>query len=300
MRAIDLVRNVSDLLSWGEVDTIEGEQSKEVRIIVRACELVMSSLQADKNWPELAKEGTLITQADQTHAVTAAFTQGSKEVSGSFFDTEVLDVVGCLVAVGDYETTYRVTYIDDTTMKLDREWVDEDYTGLAVSLTFGRDRYEVPRDFDRLRSDNLFNITTGDSYVEVVDEDELGMIMGSTLTPDSPTKVFLGGLSPSGKIMFNFDCVPDESELYRYKYQANHPELTLDATPILYPVRYHQAIVDLVVARLGRDMDNKALAQQQAGEALQEKVKQHSNPSTSETRLRLSPGGLRRKARRRY
>lgn len=123
------------------------------------------------------------------------------------------------------------------------------------------------------------------------------MISGSTLEPDSPERVYIGGEGPSGRQMMQFDQVPDNIEIYRYKYQINHPPLAYDDQLLKYPTRYHMAIIDTVVARLETGVDNKDKGGAQ--KAMEEKIRQGANPSTSESRMRFRPKG-RRRARRRY
>jgi hypothetical protein len=173
-------------------------------------------------------------------------------------------------------------------------------TGIIdYKITFSRDRYQLPADYDRLKGDTMYNLNTG-KEIRLVNEHEIRKDFKTTVVPAEPETYTVYGRSDKGSPLVHLNIPPDDMYIFQYEYQRNHPELRDDKTEILYPVRYHMFMVDTVKARLDRDSENKQQNVQVAQDALAERIRQEATPEPGSSRNRFTPDtGRRRLFRRR-
>lgn len=305
MKALDFVNSVADALSWGQVETIETDRTPETRKIIRSADLVLRSLQSDKAWDSLATEGKLMVQYSQediSRAVTIE--RGATSITfsapvgmedGSWYN-------GCLLQIGDYPEIFRIVeYQGSHVYTLDKPWVEANLSASTQAVTFGRDIYQMPADYDRLTCSTLKNIHTGNE-VTLVDSNTLRqewITSGTSLTPAEPTKFTIEGSTSKNNKVIRFNRIPDAAYTFEYTYQREHPKLETDTTEILYPSRMHLAIIDTIAARLYRDVEDSAKYGQLAQEALNMRVRGEANPDPSDNRMQMSPDLGRTRAHRR-
>ena len=305
MKALDFVRAVSDSLSWGDWETIEDKpQDPKLRKIIRASDLVLRSLQSDKEWPSLKKEGYLQlqwAQVDKTSTVTVLngddtiFLVGGVD-SGPWYN-------GSLIKVEGYDEIYRIiSYNDSNSFTLNKPWSAASVASVSLKITVVRDIYQMPEDYDRLLSRELKNNSTGET-VELVDVAEMRqewLDRGTDILIEDPTKFTIDGTTPGGNRSIRFNTIAQRNYIYSYDYMMKHPPLLNDDTEIMYPSRMMLSIVDTVVARLNRDTENAAKGQQIAQEALMERVRGEATPESGEEARRIRPNyGITRRRRRR-
>lgn len=292
MRALDFVATVADTLGWGDVTNIENNDSDEVRKILRACNLVLRSLQAEQNWQDLRGNETITTQPPYSEEVTCTVNTGESTMLLNAISADIDDYINCLLRVAGYNSTYRILANNGGyVVQLDRPWIEESLSAAMVTVTFSRDIYHLPADYDRMVSKFLRN-QANHTKVDIVGEDEIEynrVHIAQGVTVGAPEKVTIFGRSPSGFRTIIFDRIPDAQYTYDYEYQRAHPEIKYNSQEILYPERYMLGIIDQVVARLNRDVENVQQAALAAQEALIEKMKQGANPDSGNSRLQFSP-----------
>jgi hypothetical protein len=293
MKALDFVATVSDYLGWGEVTTIENPDDS-VRKILRTTNLVLRSLQTDTNWKELRRSGVLVTQEPlelADIAISAVLGESSIFVALTGAGYNPNDYINCLLRVGSGGNLYRITaYEGVDRLTLDRPWTDPT-VGANGQVTIMRDTYHLPEDYDRMVSRSFRNQVDG-TKVDLVGEDEIEYqrtVIPQGSLAGQPERVAIYGRSPSGLTTVVFDRAPNKAYLFDYEYQCNHPHIKYDTQDILYPERHGMHIIDQVVARLNRDVENAQNAMQTAQEALAERVRQGANPDSGNARLRFSP-----------
>lgn len=290
MTALEFVNAVSDALSWGMVDSIERDVTSDTRKIIRNANLVLRSVQADDSWQVLRRKYKIMVQAPvSSNADGIAITKGSTTMTFTNSDTSPnAEWVGALIKISGYDTTYRVMRFNGaSTIELDKAWRHSTISG-AGSFSLGRDQYQLPEDYDRYKGKIAQNLSTG-TELDLVDENEVRKDFTEELTPQEPTAFTVFGVSPKGRRVLHLNFVPDDNYVIEITYQANHPELREDTDEVLYPPRLHLFLVDTIKARLDRDAENKAQAQQVANDALADRIRQESVPEPGSSRMQATP-----------
>ncbi|MBW2647822.1 MAG: hypothetical protein JRE23_16960 [Deltaproteobacteria bacterium] len=290
MIALDFINLVSGQLGWGTQTGIATLDTEGEKILIIS-NTIISSMQNDKTWPELRADGEVMKTAPRSIGAYCAITYGSVELTSTeevFASTDV----GKLIQVGSYKTVYRIaTYVDLENVTLETPWRDEDVT--LQTAVIGQDRYSLPSDLDMLLSGKMVNLSTG-TEIREVDPTEMRAIRsanGLTLLQNEPEYFTIHGLDSSGNKQVHFDKVSDAEYALEYDYQADHPTLTADADPILYPDKYVMYIADSVIAKLQRDVENSQVAMQTSQDSLKEAMRVGSNPNNSRDRMRLRVRG---------
>ena len=297
MKTVDLVANVSDMLGWGDVKSVAGEDPS-VRKILRHANLVLSSMQGERNWKELDETSTVLVQASTTVTIAFNITYGDIKIFLLGFRDEAVEYVGGLIRMNGQKEWYRIVSIDDKGYAfIDRPYIGDDITAVEVDIDFARDTYHLPDNYDRMTSKRMY-CRAAESYVDLVDDTELDMDREAGLLMQQPTKFSIRGRSPNGKPTMIFNFLPDDTYLYNYSYQKDHPALEHDDDEVLYPNRYSLAIIDQIVSRLNREVEDQQKSMADTAAALSEKVKQGANPDSGERRVRMTPwtGRARRRA----
>jgi hypothetical protein len=308
MNALEFVDAISDALGWGEVTSIVDDVSSDTRKVIRNAGMVLNSMQSDQDWQSLRSTGKILTQPPLilTNQVLAVV-KGDRTINftGALPAVVNQDLSGCIISLHPYDatvpllgdggvsthpTSYRLeAHNGSTSFELDKPWMYDTEGGAnAYTITISRDRYQLPADYDRLKGDTLYNITTG-KEMRLVNEHEVRKDFSTTVTPAEPETYTIYGLTSKGNPMLHLNIPADELYILSFDYQKNHPPLVGDKTEILYPVRYHMFMVDSVKARLDRDAENKQQAMQVANDALAERIRQEATPEPGSSRNRFTP-----------
>jgi hypothetical protein len=287
----ELLNSVSDLLGWGQIAAITEVPSDEFRKIIRATNSVLKAMQLDKDWPELRTEGAISIAAPGTTDVV--FSEGSNLLAlhgtptTHFHNTDI----GKLVLIPTYNEYYTITaYINQNLVTIDRVWPHASEEVDAIE--FGFNYYSLPSTYDRVLSGEMTNRVTG-----VIKDN------GSTFATVSPMYFTVHGLDSSGNSKVHFDSLFPVVTSVEYSYQMKHPTIAMGSQTtdgnILYPERYTLYIVDQIVAKLTRDVENSAAVQQQASDAYREAMRANSSPGTGRERTVMVSCALRHGAYRR-
>lgn len=293
MEALEFVNNIATMLGWETVTTIEGTVDKETENIVNASNVVLTSLQGDKDWSELRVDARLQLARSEIFDGIITATYGSTTLTCDAGLFSVGDV-GKAIQVGYSKVAYRVSaYIDVNTVTLDRAWAEEDYLSDEDGhLYVGQDTYELPTDYDRFLVEKLYN-SWEDSYAEVVGPQALSVTRqgyGLGLSIGIPTQCTVHGLNDAGTASkIHFDITPQENYLLNYAYQRKHPALTTDTTQIVYPDKNLMYIMDAVKYRLDRDTEVAQAAGAVANDALRERVRIQQNQESGSDPVRFAP-----------
>ena len=290
MQALEFINLVSGQLGWGTQTDITSMDTDGDKIL-SISNAIIASMQNDKTWPELRKDGEIRKTASRAIGEYCAITYGSTTLTSSN-DEFLSSDAGKLIQVGSYKSLYRIdTFTGIGEVELETPWRDEDTT--LQSAVIGQDKYSLPSDLDRFLSGKILNMTTGTEIIEV-DPTEMRAIKsrdGLTLLQNEPENFTIHGLDSSGNKLIHFDKISDEEYALEYDYQMDHPELVADTTEILYPVKYVMYIADSVIAKLQRDVENSQVAVQTSQDSLKEAMRVGSNPNNSRDRMRLRVSG---------
>ena len=301
MKALDLVANVSDMLGWGDVDTIEGNEDASVRKILRHTNLVLKSMQAERAWKELDVKATMLTQAPMTGILGQSPTllYGSTTINPDDSVNAIGEEhIGAMFNVEGEAEWYKITGISVSgDVEISRPYIGPGTAVEGDSFRVARDTYQLPLGYDRISTKRMRCHETGAS-VDLAESTEVDMDRESGLVMQAPTKFSIRGRTVRGKPTILFNYVPDAVYSYSYSYQMEHPALVHNTDEILYPERYALAIVDQITARLNSEVEDqqKAMASTQA--ALSEKVKQGASPDSGEPPPRIAPWTGRGRSRR--
>lgn len=303
MNALDFVNAVSDGLSWGEFDTIEGDIPSKAKKIVRASNLVLRGVQMDKKWGSLKREGTIqlqYPQIDITMTVTANY--GSNEI---FLDGAVpigAWNVNQLFWIDGFTEVFRITeFLGSGFVRINKPWLGTDINAASKTVTLVREQYQLPDDYAKMLSKSLINTTTG-TEVEYITDDEMRTKWegyGYEVPVQEPMYFTIDGSTPSSNRVLRLDAIGEAAYILRFEYQAQHPKLDYDNTNIEYPEHMMLSLVDTVVARLRRGAEDSAQAIQDADMALRDRIHGESSNESGEGPLQFTPGfGLHRPRRR--
>jgi len=188
-------------------------------------------------------------------------------------------------------------------VKLDRVWASDSI--LLGDISVCSMQYPLTADYDRILGGELTNAVSGNKIYERSPSEMKEIIRdnGTVLQKLEASNYTVHGLDSSGKSILHFDTAFPTACSIEYSYQKKHPAVEMGATKtdgsILYPERLSLYIIDQVVARLNRDVENNAMVQQQASDAYKEAVRANSNPATGRERTVMSVQSLRHGAYRR-
>jgi len=301
MLASDLINGISDLLGWGQIDAITDEPTPDIRKVVRALNRTLSSMQIDRDWPELNVDARMDVVAPTDLAAISA-TKGSKTLTSAALFTS--GMVGSHIVFDDYSGFYEIMAFTSTSqVTIDRIWPHANVVDKPVTVV--KVKYSLPGDYDRILGGVVRNLT---SEVEILEKIPSAFKQemrdnGNTIKIDEAQYFTVNGLDSSGNSLMHFDRAFLVATTLEYSYQRKHPLVEVGAQAsddaILYPDRYELFIVDQTVAKLARDVENSAQQQQQASDAYKEAVRVNSNPGTGSERVVMTVDSLRHGAYRR-
>lgn len=303
MNALDFVNAVSDGLSWGDIETIEGDIPSKARKIVRSSNLVLRAVQQDKKWSSLKREGTIQLQQPKIDIeMTVTTKYGSNEV---FLDGATpigAWNVNQLFWVDGYDEVYRINeFLGNGYVRINKPWLGADINAAETNVSLVREQYQLPDDYAKMLSNSLVNITTGTEVKYITDDEmrEKWAGYGTSVPIEEPTFFTIDGSTPGSNRVLRLNAIGESAYVLRFEYQGQHPKLEYDRTIIEYPEHMMLSLVDTVVARLRRDAEDSARAIQDADLALRERIRGESTSESGEAPIRFTPGfGLHRPRRR--
>lgn len=302
MTALQFVNAVCRMMGYPQVDSIETTQETETADVILAADSVLSNIQGDRNWPELAVDAHLSMASARSTVGIVTTAYGSTTLSAGV-GTFIAGDLGSVVMVSNSKTSYRIAaYIASNQVTLDRAWVEDAICGVESTVFVGQDSYELPIDYDRMLVEKFYN-PIEENHVVIVDPNELSVakqILGLGMSIGAPAKCTIHGLNTAGTARkVHFDVVPQNNYDLEYKYQKKHAQLTTNAQLISYPEKDMLYIQDLVAARLDRDSEANKTAGQIAADAMSARNKSQQNQESGSGALRIVPVSRRHGRRRR-
>lgn len=298
MQALEFINYVCDMMGWGQTTNIATDTDPDVRKAIRVSQATLKAMQNDKEWPELRENGVVDIPAQ---SALAGFTTSYGSATVVYTGTLTADYVGTVVDFGDAnEYLYRVVSVGVNTLDVDH--VVQSASELNATGTFTWDFASLPSDFDRNPTAEMFNMRLG---AEVTETDNVTMRKtkrdaGTSLTLQTPQTYVIHGRDASGDKLVHFDYATGVVDSYSFEYQKRHPDLTANATEILYPERHMLYVFDSIMAKLRRDVEDSEKAQIAAQDALKEAIRVGSNPDQSRSRTRMRVDRLKHGSYRRY
>lgn len=303
---LELLNEIADRLGWDQIDSIEGQVlSSEERKLVRLLNRVLQTLEGTDDWPLLRKDGALTlvaseesdTTAGSEQYVTATQNSAAITVDNMTFDSSYVNrqfqVVG-------FPTIFRIVDVTSPTeITLDRAWTTDSITP-ADEYTFkiAVDQYVLPTDFDRPAT-SLRNFlepykiaAVSPNEFEEIRRDRSGIVIGD---PSFYTIYGMNDGQTAWKI--HFHPWPREARVIRFPYQMIHPTINSDNDKILFPVRYNEAIIEMVLQLAQRDYEDSEKTQQTLMQMIQAFNEQ--TPSLTDNKNVMRPSkSIRRNIRR--
>ena len=288
LRALDILNEIEDRLSYEQSDTIEGaELTTEQRKVLRLMNRVLTAWQNLDDWPMLRKDAELVLVADvvsdndddgNDQYVTA--TQNSTTVTvvnGAFDET----FIGRAFQVAGDEYVYRIADVTSaTTIELNRAWISATIAAGTWSGTdwensdertfcVGSDRYALPTDFDRPtgKLQSFFAPygvkPIGPEGLRKRRRQDSGLVTGEVET------FTIYGTNDAGTVqLIHFHPWPDDARMLLYTYQMNHPTLDSDNDQIRIEKRYSEVFIEAVVNCALRDFEDDDAIQQNIADML--------------------------------
>ena len=290
LRALDIMNEIEDRLSYEQTDTIDGaELTSDQRKILRLMNRVLNAWQNLDDWPLLRKDEQLVLVAQvisdndsdgSDQFVTA--TQDSTTmtiVNGAFSDI----FIGRAIQISGDDYVYRIASVSSTTeIELNRAWIsatiaagtwnagteewdDSDEKTFCV----GSDRYALPIDFDRPTGQmQAFFAPYG---VKAIGPDSLlarrrrdkGLVTGEVET------FTIYGTNDAGTVqLIHFHPWPKDARMLLFTYQQDHPKLDSDNDQIRIETRYSEVYIEAVVNCALRDFEDDDAIQQNIADML--------------------------------
>ena len=292
MNALDFINLVMGQLGW-DTETDVADLSSDGEKALRVTNIVLSSMQNDKNWSELNVQDTLELTPAFTLTATGTATYGSADVALTADEATALSgSEGYMVQIGS-SGFYRVVSYSNPTLTLDTPW--REATAALLVIKLAPDQYSLPSDVDHVLNDTVFNRDTG-SYPDEISSRDLRRVRnlnGQSLVWGEPKKYSVYGEDASGYKIMHFDALTEDPSQLDFEYQKDHPQLTASSDKILYPDSYLMYISDAVIAKLQRDVENSQAAVQATQDKLHEASQAGKSGSGGRDRLRLRVAGYR-------
>lgn len=303
---LKLLNEIADRLSWRPIDSIESQTltSKE-RKLLRLFNRVLQTLEGVDDWPMLRAQGSLALVAKDISDTTAGSeqyvnaTQNSTAITidnGDFDDT----YINRQFQVAGIPTIYRIVdVVSPTELTLDRAWINDDIVS-ADEYTFniGVDQYVLPTDFDRPAT-SLQNFlepykiaAVSPNEFEEIRRERSGIVFGD---PRYYTIYGMNEGQTAWKI--HFHPWPSDARVIRFPYQMIHPEINSDNDKVLFPVRYNEAIIEVVLQLAQRDYEDSQKTQQTLLDMLQ-KINEQTPSLTDNKNIMRPSKSIRRNVRR--
>lgn len=288
LRALDIMNEIEDRLSYEQSDTIEGaELTTEQRKVLRLMNRVLGAWQNLDDWPLLRKDAELVlvgevrstNDLDGTDQYVTA-TQSSTTVTvtnGAFSDS----FVGRAFQVSGDEYVYRIDSVTSATeIELNRAWISDTiaagtWSGTAWTGSDERtfccaaDRYALPTDFDRPTGKLQAFFApygvkpTGPEALMKRRRMDAGLVTGEVET------FTIYGTNDAGTVqLIHFHPWPKDARMLLYTYQQNHPKLDSDNDQIRIESRYAEVFIEAVVNCALRDFEDDDAIQQNIADML--------------------------------
>ena len=264
------------------------------------------SVTISSSWSGATVTNGTFTLSPRTEVGIANITKGSAVLtlqSGSATTFSAADV-GSTVQIIGYPSYYTiVTYTNARSVVLDRVWAN---TSVALGTLFKCSMsFSLPSNYDRMLGGELTILETG-GIIKECSPAEMRAIMrdnGVNILKEDAENYTVRGIDSSGNSLIHFDKAFPGTRSVEFSYQMKHPVVAVGASAsdlnILYPDRLNLYLIDQVVAKLNRDVENNSMVQQQAADAYKEAVRANGDPATGRERVVMTKDQLRHGAYRR-
>jgi hypothetical protein len=214
------------------------------------------------------------------------------------------EYVGAAFYQATNNTVYRILAITvnsgDTIITLDNNWLGDDIVvGDEAVCLIAQDRYTLPVDFDRPVTDwKSFFAPYG---IQAVDPNEFQRRRrterASRLdTGESRFFTIYGMNAAQTAQVAHFDPWPDEARVIQFEYQQLHPIIDSDNDKLLFPRKFIEVIVEMVLQLAYRDYEDDARMQQTLGDMLRSYNQMMASKDVTSAKLILRPDGRTRQA----
>ena len=268
---LELYNEVADRLGWPQLVSLDGpSQTPQQRKLTRLMNRVLTTLQGIFDWPLLRTNGDMVLVASQIGSTTSGSeeyvtaTQNSDLVTiqNASFDATFKD--RAFQVSGD-EYVYRIIdVLAPTQIQINRAWVSGSIAAADERIyTVATDRYALDEDFDRPITEwqsffGPYNIrpATPDDFLET-------RRTGRGITLGDPRIFTVYGMNNAQTAkLIHFHPYPENARLLNYDYQKNHPTVDSDNDKVLYPVKYAEAIIEMILQIALRDYEDDDRVQQ--------------------------------------
>lgn len=298
---VEMINTICGQMGYGNISGITDTTSvPEVQTVVRVTNAVLQAMSGERPWPELRESALITITGPTTEASIANITKGSATLTLEATSTLTFSSgdVGKIVQIEGYNGHYTISaYVGAREVTLDRVW-----TGTTVALgtiTVAVIDYALPANFGLMLSAEMRNLDTGTKLDEISPSEMAQRIRdnGTVLLKQEATAFTIYGINSSGYKSVHFDTIFSANCYLSYEYQKIHPTIVVGSGAVngtvLFPDQYLLYIMDQVIAKLSRDLENSAMVAQQANDAMKEAMRAHSSPSSTKERTIMRPQALR-------
>ena len=290
MLGIDLMNELLHRLRWQRVTTIEGilapEHEKLLLLINRALE-TMPTL---SDWPMLQTEGNIALVAEVVGTAFVTTTQNSTTltISSAGFDPSFK---GRAIQVNGDTIPYRIaTVVSTTEVELSRAWLTDSVAPADErSYIVAMDRYVLADDFDRA-IDDMTNLFSG--IVRAVSPEEFRerrRNANGIQTSDPEVFTVFGMNENETSLLLHFDPYPKDARLLEYPYIRCHPRIETDDDKVLFPKKYIEALIEVILYVAKRDHEDEAQLDIMLRDKMSELNTALASSSATESRHQLKP-----------
>lgn len=297
--ALDLVNEIQDRIGYPQSETLENDTlSSEERKILRLLNTVLKAWGGLKDWPLLRTDADFVLVGDVLSDTTTDFeqyvtaTQNDATITVAFMTAFDDTYIGRAITVSGSQYVYRVVSVPSSNkLTLNRAWIDDSITA-ADECTFkiGADRYVLPTDYDRATGDlRSFFAPYG---INAVGPEEFRDIRRRRpgVQAGEPRYFTIYGMNEAEtQELIHFHPFPDAARLLDYQYQRNHPDVNTDNDKVLVPLRYREALIEMVLQLAERDYEDDANTQVVLADMLRAFNQQGSAQEITEDRKIMRP-----------
>lgn len=297
--ALELIQEIQDRLGYPQSDTIEdGSLTSEERKVLRLLNTVLKAWGGLKDWPLLRTDAEFVLVADVTSDTTSGSeqyvtaTQNSKTVTIANMTALDDTYISRAFKTSGSEYVYRIDAVPaPNQLTLNRAWIESSITDAdEQTFTIGADRYALPENYDRATGDlrSFFApygiVAVGPEEFRDIRRREKGIRVGE------PRYFTIYGMNEAEtQELIHFHPFPDDARLLEYQYQRNHPDIDSDNDKILMPVRYREALIEMVLQLAERDYEDDAKTQIMLADMLRAFNQQGSAQEITEDRKVMRP-----------
>ena len=283
-------------LRWQRITTVEGILATEHEKLLLLVNRALETMPVLSDWPMLQTDGSIALVAEYVgdltvgteEYVTATQNSTTLTVANMAFDASFK---GRALQVDGDPYVYRIkTVLAPTQVELARAWMSDDVVvGDARSFKVAMDRYVLADDFDRAIDDikNLFSGT-----VRAISPEEFRARRKDAQgiqTGDPEVFTIFGMNDNETSLLLHFDPFPREARLLEYPYIRVHPRIETDDDKVLFPKKYIEALIEVILYVAKRDHEDEAQLDVMLRDKMSELNTALSAGSATESRHVLKP-----------